>query len=362
MPAAIHAQELSDAVQQFVDIPAGDIAITHVKIIDGTGGPATTNQTVVIKNDRIVDIGENIAIPDGATIIDGTGKSLTAGFVMMHEHMFYTRIFENKFGVTQSTFTFPRMYLAGGNTTIRTAGSVEPQTDINIREYINQGKVAGPKIDVTAPHINRGDLGIAEVSQLQTTAQAGKMVEFWSDMGANSFKVYMFVTREDMAEVVKQAHERQKKVTGHICAVTYKEAADIGIDNIEHGFMSSSDFIENKPKDMCDPFEMRKSLIALEVDDPAMDNLIDHLIKNNVALTSTLPVFEPYTNREVVVGGGLEALSPTIKERLQKVHTQGVNNDETTQLLFEKELAWEKKFFEKADCFWQELIQPAQGV
>jgi len=46
MPAAIHAQELSDAVQQFVDIPAGDIAITHVKIIDGTGGPATTKSSL----------------------------------------------------------------------------------------------------------------------------------------------------------------------------------------------------------------------------------------------------------------------------------------------------------------------------
>ena len=101
------------------------------------------------------------------------------------------------------------------------------------------------------------------------------MVEFWADLGVTSFKVYVNVTREDLKEVLKKAHERNCKVTGHIGAVTHREAANMGIDCLEHGFWVSTDFVRDKLPDICPSWERRSSsLLALDADDPEMEDLI----------------------------------------------------------------------------------------
>src|ERR1700744_3949143 len=107
-----------------------------------------------------------------------------------------------------------------------------------------------------------------------------------------------------MDAVVKEAHSRHLKVTGHIGAVTYREAAQIGIDNLEHGFMACSDFDTLKEDDEINDNEERQSLQRLAVNSPKMKDLMQFMIGRHVALTSTLTVFEPYTGHEMIPGGG----------------------------------------------------------
>ena len=133
-----------------------------------------------------------------------------------------------------------------------------------------------------------------------------------------SVKVYNFITRDDLKAIVTTAHARGMKVTGHLCSITYREAVDIGIDDIEHGFFSGSDFIKDKRVDTCDPFKMRRSLLELPVDSKEMKDLIQHMVSHKVAMTSTINVFEPYTNLEVIPGGGIEALYSAAKEKVYK--------------------------------------------
>lgn len=141
------------------------MAITNVKLIDGTGGPTKTNQTVIFENGAITQIGNTASMtyPSDYKTIDGTGKTLIPGLVMLHEHIFYPKPFDGVFSVAQMTFTFPRLYLAGGVTTIRTAGSIEPQTDLNIRKWIEEGRMLGPKMDLTGPFIERAGTSVPEV-------------------------------------------------------------------------------------------------------------------------------------------------------------------------------------------------------
>ena len=70
-------------------------------------------------------------------------------------------------------------------------------------------------------------------------------------MGATSFKAYMQITRDELGAAIDEAHKRGLKVTGHLCSVTYAEAADLGIDNLEHGFFASTDFVADKQPDVC---------------------------------------------------------------------------------------------------------------
>jgi len=342
----LQGQQFSVQVTPFIKIPAGTIVLTGVKIIDGTGGPAKDNQLVLIQNDRIAALGnaKDITIPPGATVIDCKGKTLIPGLVMLHEHLYYTSPLEAFFNISEMPFTFPRLYLAAGVTTMRTGGSVEPQTDLAIKRMITEGKLTGPDMDVTAPYIERKGFDIPSLNIIKDTAEAAASVAFWSAKGCTSFKMYMHATKEDLATVVREAHLRGLKVTGHIGTITYSEAAVLGIDNLEHGFMASTDFVTGKKENELP--SGRKSLAELDVNSPQMKALMDLLINKKVAITSTLPVFEPYTDREIVHGGGLDALLPVIKEKMTLQWQQMQHKDSASLALFKKELAWEKQFYD----------------
>lgn len=86
--------------------------------------------------------------------------------------------------------------------------------------------------------------------------------------------------------------------------------------------------------------------MALDADDPEMEDLINHLIAKEVALTSTLNVYEPYTGREVVPGGGIEALASQVRERVLTGYTRRINTDSASLNLFKQEMYWEKKFYD----------------
>jgi len=346
---SMKAQQFSKRVSDFISVNAAVVAITNVTIIDGTGTTPKTNQTIILNNDRIDDVGDttSITIPEGATVIDGTGKTVIPGLVMLHEHLFYTKPFEDWFSVGQMTFTFPRLYLAGGVTTMRTAGSIQPQTDLNVKKWINEGKMTGPKMDVTGPFIEREGPRVPELGFIGNTEEVSKIVNYWADKGVTSFKVYNNITKEDLEICVREAHQRGLKVTGHLCSLTYEEASKIGIDNLEHGFMASSDFATDKKENQCNPFMARVGLNNADLDDPRITRLIDLLIKNKTAITATPVVFEPYTDHEVVPGGGLDALAPQIRGRVQQVYNRNLNRDGNSIRLFNKNLEWLKRFYEK---------------
>jgi len=340
-------EKLSDETKAFVVNERGTWVLQNLTIVDGTGSAAKTNQDIIIVNDIIKQTGPDLPVPAGATVIDMKGKSAMPGMVMLHEHLFYPKTTpEAKFGVDQMSYSFPRLYLAGGITSMRTGGSIMPQSDVNIKKAIEKGTVPGPKMDVTSPHIDREGTGILELASINSPKQAVDAVNFYADMGITSIKVYNFITREDLKAIVTAAHARGLKVTGHLCSITYREAADIGIDNLEHGFYASSDFIKDKQADGCDPFKMRNAMINLPVDSREMKDLIDHLIKKKVALTSTINVFEPYTNREVVPGGGIDALFPLAKDKVYKRWASKQGKDSIDYLLFNKSKVWEKAFYD----------------
>jgi len=137
------AQDLSDIWKPFVKFTEPVFAITNVSLVDGTGAASQDHMTVVVRNGKISYAGpsDGISLVAETFTIDGTGKTLIPGFVMLHEHIFYTKAFEDEFNIVNMTNTFPRMYLAGGVTTMRTGGSVSPYTDLNIDKLIKEGKM-----------------------------------------------------------------------------------------------------------------------------------------------------------------------------------------------------------------------------
>jgi len=343
-----NGQQFTAGVKQFINTTSDTITLTHAKVIDGTGGASKTDQTIVIIKGQIAQLGSSSTIKplSSGQIIDCTGKTIIPGMVMMHEHLFYGESVPPNYLGIEMPVSFPKLYLAGGVTTMRTTGSVEPQTDLNIRNDIAAGKIAGPNIDVTGPYIERSGIPIPEVLFIKNPEDAVKEVNYWADMGCTSFKLYMDVTRDDMKAAIDAAHKRGIKVTGHLCSVSFREAADLGIDNLEHGFWVSSDFQKGKKEDQCNAAMQSASIRALDKESPEMKELMQYLIKKNVAITSTLTVFEPYTGREIFPGDGGSALTQIIKELIEKNYTAALNKDSSGTAMFKKEMAWEKQFVE----------------
>lgn len=143
------AQTLSPQVREFVKVDAPVVALTHVRVIDGTGAAAREDQTIILNKGKIESVGDSSAsIPQEAQVLDLHGYSVIPGLVGMHEHMFYPAgdaIFH------EMPISFPRLYLAGGVTTIRTAGSMEPYMDLALKKQIDRGDVPGPHMHVTGP-------------------------------------------------------------------------------------------------------------------------------------------------------------------------------------------------------------------
>ena len=166
----------------------------------------------------------------------------------------------------QLSFSFPRLYLAGGATTVRTAGSMVPYADLNLVRMVESGQIPGPDIDATGPYITPR-LGLPAVNELRDANHAREMVRYWASEGFTSFKAYINVSREELAAAIDEAHTRGLKLTGHLCSVTFREAADLGIDNLEHGFLVATDFVEDKEPDTC--VDGRQSLLDVDIEGEA---------------------------------------------------------------------------------------------
>jgi len=280
--------------QQVVRIEASLVALTHVRLIDGTGAAPVEDQTIVLSEGKIQSIGpsNSAKIPAGARTVDLSGYSILPGLVGMHDHMFFPMGGSPPMYSNMGS-SFPRLYLALGVTTIRTTGSVAPYADLEIKRLIDSGKILGPKIHVTAPYLEGRGSFTPVMHELTGPEDARKMVNYWADLGATSFKAYMNITRDELRAVVEEAHKRNLKVTGHLCSIGFREAAELGIDNLEHGLMVDSEFVPDKKPDQCPPGgAVSTSLRQLDLNGAAAKDTIQSLVSKNVAITSTLPVFE----------------------------------------------------------------------
>jgi imidazolonepropionase-like amidohydrolase len=287
--------QLSPAATAFVKENAATIALTHVRVIDGTGAPARADQTLIIADGKIAARGDtgSVKIPDGAKVLDLTGRSIFPGLVGMHDHMYYPAPLGGLPMYPEHASSFPRLYLAGGVTSIRTTGSLEPYADIELKHSIDEGKIAGPKIHVTAPYFEGPGAFAIQMHQLKDAEDARQMAEFWIAQGASSFKAYINITPDELSAIVKVAHAHGIKVTGHFCSIGFREAAALGIDDLEHGIETDTEFLPDKKPGVCpSPQPAQKALLALGVASKPVQDMIHDLIAHHVAVTSTLPVFE----------------------------------------------------------------------
>ena len=342
--------KLAPAVSAFVKEDAATIALTHVRVVDGTGAAPKSDQTLVIADGKIAALGDaaSTKVPDGAKTLDLSGHTVIPGLVGMHDHMYYPAPLGGLPMYPEHASSFPRLYLAGGVTSIRTTGSLEPYADIELKHAIDEGKLAGPKIHITAPYFEGQGAFALQMHQLKNADDARQMAEFWIAQGATSFKAYMNITPDELSAIIKVAHAHGVKVTGHLCSIGFREAAGLGIDDLEHSIFVDTEFFPEKKPGVCpSPQAAQKAILGMDIAGKPMQDMIHDLIAHHVAITSTLPVFETSVpGRAPLDARVLEAMTPEARiaylARRARVSDGAATSDAAA--MFKKDLEFEHEF------------------
>ena len=308
--AAQSASQLSQNARRYVSVDSPVVALEHVRVVDGTGAAPREDQTIVIRDKRIVSVGPSAgaSVPAEAKRMDLAGHTVLPGLVGLHNHTYYTTSNRG----SQSSFTAPLLYLASGVTTIRTTGSYSPYHEVNLKRNIDKGFAVGPRMHITGPYIT-GETGGSQMHSVLTPADARRVVAYWASEGATWLKFYTTVSREVMKATADEAHKRGMKVTGHLCSVSFREAVAAGIDNLEHGLFANTDYDPEKKPDQCPPGAGAR-LEQVDLESDAVKQTFREMIAKKIPMTSTLAVYELFVpNRPPIEQRVLDAMSPEVR-------------------------------------------------
>lgn len=318
------------------------MALTHLRVIDGTGTPAKEDQTIIIDDGRIREMGgsSNIKIERGTETLDLSGHTALPGLVGMHDHLFYALPPGSQYQEMLSTF--PKLYLAAGVTTLRTAGTLNFEAERQAKQKIDEGTELGPHLYLSTPYID------PDPNSVENPEGYARAVEQLIPAGINSVKVYTHARSSELAAVIQVAHKHGIRVTGHLCAVGFTQAAALGIDNLEHGLVVDTEFYSRRQPGVCpEQSDTVYELSHMDMRSPRISNLIQTLVDAHVAITSTLPVFETYASSRIPNLDG-RAL-PVLDENLQSAYLTE-QSDEARQpdvmwgAMLKKEMQFERAF------------------
>ena len=330
---------------EFVAIPRGTVALTNAKVIDGTGAPAMMNQTILIEGDRITAVGPSgsVRVPADANVVDVSGKTVIPGLVGLHNHSYYTG---GNGRAAQLSFSGSRLYLASGVTTIRTTGAQQPYAELNLQREIEAGRVIGPTMFATGPYLT-GEQGSQTMARLEGPEQARRVVRYWAEEGISWFKAYTWISRAELGAAIEEAHANGVKVTAHLCSVGYREAVALGIDNLEHGLFANSEYDPNKRPDECPP-GFRRDYADLDVNGPEVQATFRDMIDNDVAMTSTLVVYEiSVADRPPIDERVYDVLAPEIAEEVREIAlARRAGRGSIDPAVFAKAMEYERAFVE----------------
>ena len=350
----VAAQQPAQA-PNFIREDAPVIALTHVEVIDGTGATAQSDQTIVIDHGKISAVGATgtLPVPSGAKVIDASGKTVIPGLVGMHEHLFYPAVGDGPLTGVEQFFSFAPLYLASGVTTGRTTGSMDPYGDIAVKARVDSGKMLGPNLYLSTPYLQGAPSLIAQMYELRNAEDARAFVRYWHSVGFTSVKAYVDVTPDELRAGIDEAHKLNMKVTGHICSVGYNEAADMGIDNLEHGPFGAPDgeLYSKRQPGICGPdyfAELRDIVTNVGPDSPQLQQTIKNLVAHHVAITSTLAVLEgglrPPMDRNGLMTRTRMLLVPEAWSKVMTSRAYREATDAFSQALLQKEMKFEREF------------------
>jgi hypothetical protein len=330
----------SAAVRPFVAVDAQVVALTHVRLVDGTGAPARDDQTVIVRGTRIEAVGPSAStpVPRRARVLDLAGHTVIPGLVGLHEHTYFGGV-----GKTVQMNAGAYLYLAFGVTTAMTAGSQLAVQEVALKHSIDVGTMPGPRLLTGGPYIRGRGTGTDAFRGLDSPEAARSFVDMWAATGATWFKV-LSGPADVLRWTLDAAHARGLHVSGHLCAVTFSDAAEMGIDVLQHGFITNSEYVPGKQPDVCPP-DNQRAQADVDVESPAVRESIRRIVARGTPVVSTLGVYESFMPERALDPRAMEMLAPAARREVEANHAGLATSGFTVpQRLLTKMMRWERMF------------------
>lgn len=276
-PGALDAIDAIDAIDGTSAVRTEDaLVIANASVFDARTRQHRRGQSVLVRGDRIVAIGPaaTFAVPTGARVIDATGKFLIPGLIDAHVHM--TAMLQSANLTGEEVLP---IYLRHGVTTVRSGADV-PERQRELRALSEREPHRNPRI-VMASRLLDGDPAYhpSYGQSLTDVAQVRPFVRQMKDAGVETLKLYIGISREVGRRIIEEGHAHGMRVIGHLRRYTPIEAAEDGIDVLEH-IMSVADVARLVPDDR----------FSFEVESAATQRLIDALVGYGTAVDPTFTV------------------------------------------------------------------------
>lgn len=252
------------------------VAFTHVSVIDGTNPSPRPDQTVVIRGNRIAQVGPaaSTSIPAGTTVMDSRGKFLVPGLWDMHVHT-----------VMPGGRAVLALYVANGVTGVRDMAGDWAQITAWRRE-IADGRLVGPRIVAAGPYIEGGDVPIPHILA-RTPEEAVAAVDSLARLGVDFVKLHSQFKREVYFAAARAARARGLRVAGHVPrSITPEEASDSGVSSIEHMLQVPTPCTPAESLALAPRFPVQSVLGRCTSDD--LQPLFARLVRNGTWVVPTL--------------------------------------------------------------------------
>lgn len=248
------------------------MALVGADIIDGINDETRKNMTLIIKNGRIQEVGkkDQVNIPDGAEIIDVTGKTLIPGLWEIHAH--------------SNQVQWAPAYLAGGVTTIRDNGN-EIEFATAFRDAIAKDGALGPDIILAGMTDGAGPKGNG-IIRARSVEEAAEVVEMYHQKGYAQIKIYNSIDPEILKVLCEEAHKRGMTVTGHVPAAVGngRIAVESGMDMLTHRGLFLSALFPGRTDLSYRSFYLTNN----ELSQAQIDETTKFFLDNNIALDPTI--------------------------------------------------------------------------
>lgn len=261
------------------------------RLIDGTGHSSIVDGQILIRGNRIENVGKagSFPVPPGARKIDAKGKTLLPGFVDLHFHM-------------EGRPQWAKQFLTNGITSVRDPGAWMEHFE-SLKKWQRENKIPGPRLFLCGPHLDGPGPAYPEDSVVilspdEARIQTRRQIE----QGATAIKVYFRLPLDCIKAVAEEAHRLKVPVTAHLEIISPMEAIEAGLDGIEHitslglvlvPAMQGEKYRQAVLKDnnarRLGRYEMWASI---DLDGPAPRRLLQFLAARRTFIDPTLAVFE----------------------------------------------------------------------
>jgi imidazolonepropionase-like amidohydrolase len=271
----------ADLARELTHKPAGDLVIRNVSVFDSGNKSVLRNRRVTVRGNRIVSVEADDETPaaSSATVIDGEDKMLLPGLWDMHAHLYE----ENAF-----------LDVACGVTTVRDLGN--PINHLaKLRHDIDAGAQIGPRV-VPAGLIDSPSPYQAPIKVFASTpGEAIQRVDRYADLGYVQIKIYSSVKPELVPVIIREAHKRGLRVSGHVpSGMIAEQFVRDGADKIQHMNFIFLNFMPDVTETRTPArfIEPGKRAAALDLNSRQVNALIALLKEHHTVIDPTMSIWE----------------------------------------------------------------------